>query len=359
MKKRKLLVKAFFAVLIIGLFSAAAVFLSREPIILVTDTSFTNLYGVYRGRLKQLFLSISLFRMIKTVSIAEGAGPDLVAHGAASLSRRPLAVFFPYRFREGARRYLKDRPGSPVVILGGRYRGDLGGGVYDKGQILGGLAEPLWICTDTETDLYRAGFIAGKLARFEEIERRELKLRQENEAQDKDVNNGGEDNNEEDSIEDSEEYLIEDPVTKVAQQGILLFFQKRINEAEIAAFKKGMGDYWTEDQLFFFVSEEIEILCAVIMGNFNFNREENLGSLVLFTWMDPVLIPRKTMALFDDSPWVQIKPALAILKEGKAGLISLIPSEITIFGRDEKQKSKKIEIQGVKTLIYSKENTDN
>ena len=298
--------KAVFAVLALILF-LTAVFLCRKPVILVTDRPFTVLYGEKRARIKQITLSLRLFRRIRTINVAEGAGPDIVAQGAAGLSRRPWAVLFPYRYRESARQYLQARPGFRVVILGGR-RSPTPGGAE--------IPEPLWLCTDTETDLYRAGVLAGIAARAK------------------------------------------------ADTGGIALYGEGLGEAEKTAFSRGVAEQWSGTPLFSpDPSDAAGIACAVAAGNYHFSREEAPQTVVLFTWMDPALAPRNTLAVFDDSPWVQLPLALNFLKTkaigAENGAGGLIPSHITLLGGGKALKKEYIAINSIKSLNYMGEKADN
>ena len=296
-------VRAIFAIFAL-IFLLTAVFLCRKPVVFVSDHPFNLLYGEKRAIIKQKVLSLRLFRQVKTINIAEGAGPDLAAQAAASLSRRPLAVFFPYRYQEGARRYLKDRPGSVVVILGGRVKPPDGGSD----------PEPLWFCTDIKTDVYRAGAFAGIIARLEEGQR-------------------------------------EGNTPRIA------LYQDNLTNVEIAAFSLGLKEFWPGNQLLSPNLEEKDLACAVLLKEIRFNQEDPPRRLILFTWMDPVLAPGTTFAVFDDSPWAQIGPAINLLKKGPG--LGLIPSEITVIKRDKALYKEYIAIDNVKSLKYKGENTDN
>ena len=296
-------------------------FFSRRPVILVTDRAFNVLYGVKRSRNKQFFLSVRLFRPIKTITMAEGAGPDLVAQGALSLSRRPFAVFFPYRYREAAWRYLTSRPDSPVVVLAGREIQDTsetGHNMLESAAIV----PPLWIHTDSETDLYRAGVLAGIFVRYE-------KQNGEN------AGNWGD----------------------IVNQEIALFHEG-LNNEEITAFIAGLEEQqWTGFPLYSPDLAETDLSCAVILDNFRFLPEVEVNSLIFFSWMDPALVPRKTIAIFDDSPWAQIGPVLDCMKQSRQN--ALIPSEVIFFRGDKIQKDVYNEINKLKTLKKKVENADN
>jgi len=303
-------VQVVLACILLGLL-ATAVFYSRKPVILVTDEPFNLLYGERRTRRARLVLSLRLFRQVKTSAIARDAGPDLVAQAAASLSQRPYGVFFPYRYREGARRYLKEQPGLPVFILGGRNRPDKSG-----------EGEPWWFCTDNASDLYRAGFLAGELA------------------------------------------------LQALEGGAAGLYQDGLGEEERAAFSQGVSEQgWSEAP---FISSQAETTSR-------FLREKSASialykkpdprfydegsSIILFTWMEPDLVTGKTAAIFDDSPWAQIAPALKLLKKEKIspGMtgFSLVPSKCTVVKGSFGQKKGIMRINRIKSLKYKERNTDN
>ena len=298
----KILGKRSFLAVLIGLIVILALgvtFFSRNPVILVTDSAFTVLYGEKRSLSRQISLSLRLWRPVKTITIAEGAGPDLVVQGAASLSRRPFAVFFPYRYKDGALRYLQTRPGSLVVILGGR-----------KPWEAESNGNAAWFYTDTVADLYYAGVIAGLFVNYDNKNR-----------------------------------------------DIALFY-KEINNTEKTAFMEGLEDQkWFGSPLFSPDSIKIDLACAVVLKDFRFSGEEKPRSFILFSWMDPAMAPQRTLAIFDDSPWTQIGPALDLIRKGRQS--GLIPSEIIVCRRDKPQKSLYNEINRIKNLRKTTENADN
>ena len=291
------------------------VFFCRRPVVLVTDRAFNVLYGEKRSQYKQFSLSLCLFRRIKTVAIDEKASPDLVAQGALSLSLRPFAVFFPYRYKEAAMRYLKARSGFPVVILAGRKAQENNYESENNSQdstmipaASSGLL--LWINTDSETDLYRAGTLAGIFTRHNK------------------------------------------------QNQEIALFHEDLNSEEIASFVTGLeGHQWDDFPIYSPELSEKDLSCAVILENFSFNEEKKADSLIFFTWMDPVLAPWKTLAIFDDSPWTQIGPALDILKGRRQS--TFVPSEIITFRGDKTQKYIYNEINRSKILKKKVENADN
>ena len=287
----------------------AIAFFSRKPVLLVTDTPFELLYGEKRSKQRQYSLSLQLFRWIKTIRIAEDAGPDLVAQAAASLSRRPFAAIFPYRYREGAQRYFRDRPHLNVIILGGRNS--------DKNPVSSHNSEPapLWLFTDTETDLFRAGAISGLFALGE----------------------------------------------GVGTHWDIALYMEEPGEMEKMAFNRGVAEYWPAGPLFSPELGENSLVCAVLVNNFRISMEDIPRSLIFFSWMDPLMASGNTLALFDDSPWSQMKAALALLQSGidNSPGINLIPSEIILTGQEMMPKNLQFEVNKVKNLRYWQENADN
>ena len=304
----------------------SVVFFCRKPVIVVSDKAFTEIYGQRRELSRRINVSLKLFRPVKTISISQGAGPDLAAQGAISLSSRPYAVFFPFRYREGALRYQKSKPGSTVVILAGRKEPDISGYPSAEGidsQNSSPLsAKPLWFYTDLETDLYRAGLIAGSFIRH-----------------------GG---------QNPDNGRIWGDIYR---QEIAVFLDG-LTGKEKSAFQAGLEEQqWGGTPFFLSDSTEGDLACAVIAKDFQAFGEEKSDSLILFTWMDPALTPKRTLAIFDDSPWAQICPVMGLIKKGDT--IALIPSEIIVKGGDKALKQVYNEINTIKTVKKTGENADN
>jgi hypothetical protein len=311
--KKKILNKPPFAALLLAAslgIALTAVFFCRKPVILITDAPFIQLYGKERDRRARIVLSIRQFRRVKTAVIAAEAGPDLVAQAALSLSRRPYAVFFPYRYREGADRYLKERPHFFVFVLGGRNRPDT------KPD------QPWWFCADSVTDMYRAGLLTGELA-------------------------------------------LQEP-----EKGAAALYYDKLDDGETAAFKQGLTDQgWQGDP---FLSNNAETTlrflrekttCLVIYKKGDIRFYDETGKSVLFSWMEPAFMPGRAAAVFDDSPWAQLGPALKLLKKEKLapGMtgFSLVPSKFTVLKGNFGQKKGNFGINRIKYLKYVDKNTDN
>jgi hypothetical protein len=135
-----------------GIAIAGLIFSLRAPVVLVGDAPFAGLYGRGRSILKQAGLSLRFFRPVTPVILGESAGPDMAALAVEESSPAPYAVFFPYRYSEGARLYGEKNPEIPVFVLGGRgLPGQEGEG-------------PVFLPTDLEADYYRAGLAAALFA---------------------------------------------------------------------------------------------------------------------------------------------------------------------------------------------------
>lgn len=292
-KRGKPLVVLILALLLAG---AAAGFLFRKPVILVTDSAFHSLYGRNRSLVRQITLSVVLFRQVKGVMVAETSGPDMISLAVRRASVRPYAVFFPYRYREGARRYLKDQPGTPAVVLADREMPEFAGGET-------GLS-PAWFSTDTELDYYRAGYGAGSLA----YERRD--------------------------------------VSRTRRREILVFQDEDRRSRDQEAFSRGLNDFWKaktgspyDGNLVFpgyswtasadFPQNTDCIVISGIGDVFFRAKKEDFASvpLVFFTWLDPEALPYETALVFDDSPWALLPGAVRTLKRGRGR----IPSEIHLL----------------------------
>lgn len=303
-KKYFQVIFVFFTLLLLP----AAVFFCRKPVVLVGDRAFDAIYGEKRAEYSRFALSLRFFRPIKTIAMVPGAGPDLVCQGAISLSRRPFAVFFPYRYREAAGRYLQARPGAAVAVLAGRELPDEGAG-YDSGEP--GL--PLWFFTDTETDLRRAGAFAGVFARF--------------------------------CLQNP--VLNEDGIVQTTQK-VAVFYDK-LSETEKAAFKAGLENQgYTPQPLFLADPPEEQIACAVLIDSFQAVSDWSAESLIIFSWLDPAMAPGRALAIFDDSPWAVLGPALIMINKEKP--LNLVPSTIIVKRGDKTRKALYYEINKLKTL---------
>lgn len=269
------------------LFAVLAFFL-RTPLVMITDAPFENLYGQRRGRLRALELSARLFRQVKTVEIADNAGPDLVVFAVEEVSSRPWRVLFPYRYYEGALRYARRFPERAVAVLGGREEALFGGG------------EVVFISTDIESDYYRAGRAAAILA----------------------------------------------------GEGNILFFQDFPVHPETAvSFRQGLREegYGKEPILIWSFPDSVipGVSCIVSTSILPFYGEKGPAApLILFSWLDPALTPAEAVVIFDDSPWALALPALESLSRPGGG--GSLPSDALVI---KKQVLEKKIFQSIKKIL--------
>ena len=233
------------AVILLFIITIGGVFLSRSPVLIVEDLSFKNLYGPYRLNKKKPLLSVALFRRVISVTVAESAGPSLVALSAEAASGRPFAVLFPLRYLEGAKEY-KANHDIPVYIMGGR---------NPKPP---GIDELVYVGTDMFKDLYRAGIAAAVLAG-------------------------------ENRIIFISEGILPETYREAFREG-LISREYPDNPVYVSALQ----DYSTFN----------DVGCIVITDPAGRFFERNLKiPIILFSWIDPDITPQSVNLIFDDSPW--------------------------------------------------------
>jgi len=245
------------------------VFVSRAPILIVSDISFNRIYGPMRLKLKGFSISREYFRRVIEVSVAESAGPDLVAIAVEAISRRPYAVLFPYRYLEGARYYKNSRPKVPVLVVGGRNPAP-----HEETDLC-------FVVTDLATDLYRAGIGAAYIA---------------------------------------------------ADERVLLFSDGSLPNQYREAIREGLRMQGSlMDPIFVNSSVDYSsfsgVGCIIVAGPASRFLERNLKiPVVLFSWIDPGVTPRTVKIVFDDSPWALAIQALKSLpSDGEELLLSSEP----------------------------------
>jgi hypothetical protein len=276
---------------VLAVAGAIFAFLSRPPVLVVTDEPFTAIYGSRRILLRQIRSSLLLLRPVRPVMIAEGAGPDLLVFAveeAASrrFARRPYCVLVPRRYADGARRYGRQFPEIPVALLMGRAGpGDVDGDFF-------------MFRTDLEQDLYRAGRCAAVL--------------------------GGE------------------------TGGDILVFPDRAAawtaewDAGRNAFVRGLREEGNGKTPRFLdaVPETAalsNIACVVLAGSGGEYFDRNLRfPVILFTWLDPALISRQVAVVFDDSAWAQVVPAVRMIAANRRE--ARIPSDLLIISAKNADK---------------------
>jgi len=250
-----------------GIVIAAAlpllVFHVRAPVLVVADYSFIGLYGESRMRGENFRSSLSLFRQVKTVAVADDSGGDIVQFAVAEISSRPFCVIFPYRFAEAARLYRRQNPLIKVVLLEGRLSDD----VYND------FSDIFVYKTDLEADFYRVAAVTalieggknGKIAVF-----------------------------------------VERQMQTACREAFLHVFNEKEKPSE-ALFFTSFSQY----------SEISDLSCVVLAGTGAEYLESFSGvPAVFFTWIDPLMVPDSVFLVVDDSPWGQVPQAVRMASAG-------------------------------------------
>jgi hypothetical protein len=289
----------------LGLFAAGIavpvlVFFSRPPVLVVTNVSFTEFYGVERMRRQRRSASIGLFRPVKPVVVADDAGPDVLAIAVAAAAKKPFCVLFPYIQVETAKRYHEESPEIPVVVLSGRVAASglpTADGVF---CVYG---------TDRDTDMYRAGLMAGII----NIIVRDAAQKVADEAR----------KEEEDAADGAEAAKTDEP--EKIRRDVVLLHERSLTGEERERFSEGFKEEDPESGVIFArtaaeVPGSERISCVVIAGGGNEYMEKNPQlPLILFSWLDPAFVSNGVAVIFDDSPWALVVPAVRMAVGGPAG----------------------------------------
>ena len=243
-KKQRCLgiVALIFLMLVLGFFL-------RTPVLVVTDVSFSRIYGVDRLRNQSLQTSFQLYRRLIVIPVSEQAGSDTIVIAVEHAARVPFAVLFPYRYVDAASLYKDKHPQARVLLMMGRNQ---------PPQLRAGIT---LIRTDVPVDLYRAGIAAAFFATQSESE-----------------------------------------------TGRILFFDDESTPLRHRqAFQDGLSRRSFTNEVVFSNPVEpgsrYDILCAVLTaaGHSFWEREVSMP-VVLFSWVNPAITPGVVKVIFDDSP---------------------------------------------------------
>lgn len=296
MKRTRLLV--ILGVVCAALAAPAVIFCIRPPVLVVTDASFVVLYGKSHLRRQRFAASLALFRRVKPVVIADGAGSDVVNAAILGATRQPSCVLFPRTQATAALRFHEQLPETPVALFSGL-------------TPIPEIPPPDgFLCiyrTDRQTDLYRAGLFAGILGNIPPKPVKKVKKKDESAA------------NPPDST----------PRTYVLWQ------DKYVQAAGRDLFSQGIHEKDPGSEIIFVNSandmpDMKAISCTVLTGA----GAEYLGKnprmpLILFSWLNPDFTAREIVVLFDDSAWGLAVPAVRMAIQRQAE--GTIPSRPLIF----------------------------
>ena len=287
---RKLLLIIIGIILI--LVTPVIIYFSRSPVLVVTDFSSIPLYGKARISRRVRSASFALFRRVITVPVADDAAADIVRFAAEEAHSSPNCVIFPYRFARASRLYHENNPGIPVILLQGRYNADE--------NIPSGSKDGYFIYkTDINHDFKIAGVIACAL--------------------DTGING------------------------KIA-----VFLDQSFKTQAENALLGTLGEYENPPEAVFFASysefyEIPDLSFAILAGEgIGFFENQKEIPVILFTWIDPYLLPKNTAAIIDDSPWVQITEAVRAVRRGEEQVFLKSGLEIINGYKIEKRTLRKI-----------------
>jgi len=273
---------AVLAGILIALAIGALVFYSRSPVLVVTDALFIELYGKERIRKQRIASSFALFRRVKPVITADGASPDILVAAISETARQPYCVLFPGYFAQAAERYHLEFPEIPAALLCGF-------------NVSSDLPQPDGVLcvyrTDLNADMYRAGLFAGAFS---------LKK----------------------SSADAPKtcFILQDRYIQAAEREVFSRGLKEGDPDAVARFVNSASDMPGSDK----------ISCVVLTRSGAEYLDKNAKiPLILFTWLDPSMLPAETAAVFDDSAWAFIVPAarMAVSRQAEGK----IPSKPLVF----------------------------
>jgi hypothetical protein len=230
------------------LIAALGFFLSRPPVLILSDAGFDALYGPGRTLFRQARLSLMFFRRVKRVLVAENANPEATVFAIEEGAAKPWAVLGHSRYRRGLDRYARQHPDVRAALI----REDSSPDPAAPG--------PESVFTDTLLNSWRAGRCAAILA-----------------------GEGG-----------GRVLVFQDGRNFPVNQDAFLAGLREENGALVPLYLNSSAEYSSWD----------EVRCVVLGGPgdpyFNLNGEI---PALLFTWMNPVFSPRSVKIVIDDSPW--------------------------------------------------------
>jgi hypothetical protein len=273
------------------------VFFFRPPVLLVTDPSFNLLYGNKRARLKQVVISLKLYRRIIPVQVAETAGSDVIVLAVEAVAAAPHAVIFPYRFAGAAGRYREGHQEITAIILSGRSRETAAGD------------GPVVYRTDSEADFYRAGLCAALLG----------------------AGSGS--------------------IVPVFQDGAM-------TQADREAFSAGLGEGGAAISPVYLNSGSNytawrSVSCAVAVGPAPLFEQNVTAPILLFGWIDPDATPRNVKLVFDDSPWALALDAVKAAERGERE--ASLPSDMVILPERISGDENRVKLKALVKKEYNRE----
>ena len=299
MKLKIIIPISVLAAIIIALGITVLVFFSQSPVLIITDELFTTLYGEERADWQQFYAALSLFRPVKTVLVADGVGPDILVITLGETEENPYCVIFPRGYLTAAERYHMEFPEIPVIFLNGNTPisslpiSDDNFFIYN---------------TDMESDMYRAGLIAGILTG--------LNINPGSEKTDKEKTDKEKTDIEKTDINENSDAAGEITKKKI----VVLGYNRSVQSSMRNIFSRGLQEKNPESTVVFANSSTqiptIDISCMVFAGAcYDYLEKNPKIPLILFTWLDPVYTSNEAAVIFDDSPWALLVPAVRLAEK--------------------------------------------
>jgi hypothetical protein len=269
------------------------IFNARSPVLIVTDAPFVDLYGKSHLRSQRIAAERTLFRPVKPVIIADGAGPDIVSIAITTVSARPLCVLFPRSQAAAAQYFHEQLPAIRVVVLRG---------LVQAPQIQSPDGILCLYGTDRAADLYRAGLFVGILGNIP-----------------------------------SKETPKTEETAELTAKTFVLWQDRQVNEAEKGLFSRGVQEIDASAAVLFVNNTaalpDMKVISGAVLtgAGGEFLERNPRMPVILFSWVDPALTAREVMVFFDDSVWALAVPAVRMALRGQAE--GAIPSKPLILSR--------------------------
>jgi hypothetical protein len=241
--------------------------------------------------------------------IADGAGTDIVVLAIAEASKQPWCVIFPRNQALAATRFHTQFPETSIALLSG---------LVPASEL---PSPDGFLCvygTDRETDLYRAGILAGILG--------DVPLKPVKQAEKPGGKTEKQDEKQKKTVE-----VPQEPVQKT----YVLWQDRFVQGGGRELFSRGLRERCPESTVIFAnsvndIPSMNKISCAVLTGaGIEYLEKSPRMPVLLFSWMDPAVAARELAVLFDDSIWALAVPAarMAAAKQAEGK----IPSKPLIF----------------------------
>jgi len=301
MKKKFIILIIVTVIVITAITVPLIIFNMRAPVLIVLEEYFIEIYGEKRLEREVFFLSLTMFRPVRIVTIANDAGDDIIPYAVINASARPFCVFFPVRLVVSAGVYRELNPGISIFILEGR-------SLQEKN-----LSGYYVYKTDINTDFFRAGLAAAAIVsdynltqvtrnRYSEF-KRQLEL------------------------ESYEPWPI-------SNGKIAVFIEPHIFIQAKEAFLQGLNQEIQAETLFFssFIDiSDTEDLACIVLAGIGGELLEKISDipLIAFSWLDPQMMPTNVLFIIDDSPFAQVIQAIRMASAGEAQ--GYVPSKVIVM----------------------------